>query len=44
MLGADAPLKWEAVGKGFTAEIPPSVQKQAPGKYAWTIKISKISK
>ncbi len=44
MLGVQEPLKWEAVGDGFVAEIPASVQKKAPCEYAWTIKISKIAK
>jgi alpha-L-fucosidase len=44
MLGVKEILQWEPVGKGFVVDIPASVQKQAPNKYAWTIRISKISK
>jgi alpha-L-fucosidase len=42
MLGVKEPLKWETVGNGFVAEVPSSAQKQAPGKYAWTLRISKV--
>jgi len=44
MLGTSEKLKWESVGKGVVVDIPPQAQKQAPSKYAWTIKISKIAK
>jgi alpha-L-fucosidase len=44
MLGAKENLTWEAVGKGVVVDIPSSVQKKGPCKYAWTIRMSKIAK
>ena len=42
MLGVDGTLEWEQVGNGFLVEIPASVQKNPPCRFAWTIKISGI--
>jgi alpha-L-fucosidase len=44
MLGMKDALKWETAGNGILVDIPASAQKQAPCKYAWTIKISKSAK
>ena len=44
LLGTDVPLKWERIGNGVLIDIPDGVRKKAPGKYAWTVKISKISR
>ena len=44
MLGVKENLTWEAVGKGMVVDIPPSIRKQAPCRYAWTIKMSRIAK
>jgi hypothetical protein len=44
MLGVRENLTWDAVGKGVIVDIPPSVRKKGPCKYAWTIKMSKIVK
>jgi alpha-L-fucosidase len=41
MLGVKEPLTWEPVGNGVVADIPASMQKHPPCKYAWTIRISK---
>jgi alpha-L-fucosidase len=40
LLGKKEALKWEKVGNGFVVEMPESVRKNAPCKYAWTIKVS----
>ena len=42
MLGVNEKLKWELVGKGVVVDIPASVHKKGPCKYAWTIKISDV--
>jgi alpha-L-fucosidase len=44
LLGTDVPLKWERIGNGVLINIPAEARKQEHGKYAWTIKISKIEK
>jgi alpha-L-fucosidase len=44
MLGVKGSLKWEQVGNGVVVDIPTHVREQAPGKYAWTIKMTKIAK
>jgi alpha-L-fucosidase len=42
LLGSEGILDWESVGNGFFVEIPESVKKNPPCKYAWTVKISEI--
>ncbi|MDP4186079.1 MAG: alpha-L-fucosidase, partial [Bacteroidota bacterium] len=42
MLGVKGNLSWKYEGKGFIVDIPSSVQKNIPCKYAWTIKVSAI--
>jgi alpha-L-fucosidase len=42
MLGVDGTLEWEQVGEGFVVEIPNSVRKNPPCRFAWTLKISGI--
>ena len=42
LLGQKEALKWEKVGNGFVVEIPESVRKNTPCKYAWTIKVSSV--
>jgi alpha-L-fucosidase len=43
MLGVDGTLDWERVGKGFLVDVPNSIQKNPPCRYAWTLKISGMS-
>ena len=44
MLGSKVKLKWKKEGSGFVVTIPESLRKNKPCNYAWTIKISKLSK
>jgi alpha-L-fucosidase len=44
MLGVPGELRWERVGNGFYVDIPVAVQKNAPCRYAWTIRISDLAK
>ncbi len=40
MVGRGTNLKWQKTGNGFTIEIPGSVRKDPPSKYAWVMKAS----
>ncbi len=42
--GTKKKLEWEKTGAGFLVNIPESIRQNPPCNYAWTIKISKISK
>ncbi len=44
LLGTDTQLRWVRDGNGVLIDIPEDVRKKAPGKYAWTLKISNISR
>ena len=44
LLGTDLPLVWERIGNGVLISIPDGARKKAVGRYAWTIKFSRISK
>ena len=41
LLGTNNSLKWQRNGSRVQINIPENVRKNAVGKYAWTIKISK---
>ncbi len=43
LLGVDVPLTWERIGNGVLITIPEEARKKIQGKYAWTVKISRIS-
>jgi alpha-L-fucosidase len=43
MLGKNAPLKWERVGKGALIEIPAEMINNPPCRYAWSFKISNVN-
>jgi len=40
MLGSDLTLPWVSIGKNILIEIPESLQKKPPCKFAWSFKIS----
>jgi len=42
LLGSDEHLSWEKNGKGIKIEIPEKLQKNSPGKYAWSFKLENI--
>jgi alpha-L-fucosidase len=41
LLGTKAPLKWKTIGSETVIDIPESFRSDPPGKYAWTIRISR---
>ncbi len=42
LVGVDKPLKWKKEGEELVIEIPESVQKTPPCKYAWAFKLKRI--
>jgi alpha-L-fucosidase len=39
MIGSDSVLKWHAIDGGIVVDIPESIRKSPPSKFAWTIVI-----
>jgi len=44
MLGSNRKLKWSNYGDGFKISIPRSLRDNPPCQYAWTIKVSELSR
>jgi alpha-L-fucosidase len=42
LLGSPAALSWRPEGSGFVVSVPESVRTAAPGRYAWTLKVSRM--
>jgi alpha-L-fucosidase len=42
LLGTDSSLQWKAEGEGFTVTIPDNLRTNAPCRYAWSIKVSRL--
>jgi alpha-L-fucosidase len=42
LLGSPAALSWRPDGAGFVVTLPEPLRASAPGKYAWTIKVSRM--
>jgi alpha-L-fucosidase len=42
LLGSSVGLEWKANGNGFVVSIPERLRANAPCRYAWTIKVSKL--
>ncbi|MFK7834486.1 MAG: alpha-L-fucosidase [Winogradskyella sp.] len=44
LLGYDQPLKWTAIGEGFSISIPKKLSNNPPSEFVWTIKVSELIK
>jgi alpha-L-fucosidase len=44
LLGSKSSLKWSKDGTGFVVNIPETLRNKPPCSYAWTLKVSKISR
>jgi alpha-L-fucosidase len=42
LLGSAEPLAWRAEGAGFAVTIPAGLRANAPCRYAWTVKVSRM--
>ena len=44
LLGYDKELSWKRTASGFSVDIPEAFRNEPSGKFAWTIRISKIAR
>lgn len=42
LLGFEKPLKWTAIGQGFTVQIPQFLRRYKPCEYVYTLKVEKM--